>query len=116
MMFNYPLDVPSMHSSMPGTLPPIHTAVDFKSSMPPALVHADEDAYSSLPPTPTSPLELSSSHLGWHNSLTGSQQECGQGLYGMGAGLGASVGLGGGDVAIAGSGQYMSVSSVSSLS
>ncbi|KAI0333257.1 hypothetical protein GY45DRAFT_1368512 [Cubamyces sp. BRFM 1775] len=108
MMFNYPLDVPSMHSSMPSTLPPIHTAVDFKSSMPPALVHADEDAYSSLPPTPTSPLELSSSHLGWHNTLTGSQQECGQGMYGMGAGLGASVGLGGGDVAIAGSGQYMS--------
>ncbi|KAI0359290.1 hypothetical protein OH77DRAFT_1016361 [Trametes cingulata] len=107
MMFNYPLDVPSMHSSLPGTLPPLHAAVDMKSSLPPALIHADEDAYASLPPTPTSPLELSASHLGWHNSLTGSHGECGQGLYGMGHGMSAGVGLGAGDVAIAGSGQYM---------
>ncbi|KAI0764314.1 hypothetical protein BD413DRAFT_494797 [Trametes elegans] len=107
MMFNYPLHVPTMHNSLPGTLPPIHTALDLKNSMPPALIHADEDAYASLPPTPTSPLELSASHLGWHNSLTASQADCGQGMYGLGTGMGAGVGLGAGDVAIAGSGQYM---------
>ncbi|KAI0628408.1 hypothetical protein C8Q77DRAFT_1068156 [Trametes polyzona] len=110
MMFNYPLDVPSM-PSMAGTLPPIHPGADLKHTMPPSLIHADEDAYASLPPTPTSPLELSASHLGWHNSLTGVQGDCGQGMYGLGPGMGASVGLGHGDVAIAGSGQYMGVSS-----
>ncbi|KAI8978183.1 hypothetical protein BD414DRAFT_509296 [Trametes punicea] len=108
MMFNYPLDVPTMHNSLHGTLPPIHAVADLKSSIPPSLIHADEDAYSSLPPTPTSPLELSAAHLGWHNSLTASQAECGQGMYGLSASMGAAVGLGAGDVAIAGSGHYMS--------
>ncbi|OSC98798.1 hypothetical protein PYCCODRAFT_1454194 [Trametes coccinea BRFM310] len=107
MMFNYPLDaVPNMHHALPGTLPPLHTAVDLKNTMPPSLIHADEDAYASLPPTPTSPLELSASHLGWHNQLTASHNDCGQGMYGL-SGMNAAVGLGG-DVAIAGSGHYMS--------
>lgn len=108
MMFNYPLDaVPNMHHhSLSSTLPPIHPAADMKSAMPPSLIHSDEDAYASLPPTPTTPLELSASHLGWHNSLTGSQGECGQGLYGLSGGMGGVMGLGQGDVAIAGSGQY----------
>ncbi|KAI0827628.1 TEA/ATTS domain family-domain-containing protein [Trametes gibbosa] len=110
MMFNYPLDVPSMHTSMSGGLPPIHTAADIKHTMPPALIHADEDAYSSLPPTPTSPLELSAAHLGWHNTLTGAQGDCGQSMYGLSASMSAAVGLGPGDVAIAGSGQFMGVS------
>ncbi|KAL1940328.1 hypothetical protein VTO73DRAFT_8900 [Trametes versicolor] len=106
MMFNYPLDVPNMHHSMSGPLPPIHAPGDMKHIMPPSLIHSDEDSYSSLPPTPTSPLELSASHLGWHNSITGAQGECGQNMYGMNAGMGQPMGLGQGDVAIAGSGQY----------
>ncbi|KAI0644880.1 hypothetical protein C8Q79DRAFT_911633 [Trametes meyenii] len=107
MMFNYPLDVPTMHNSLPHSLPPIHSTTDMKSHLPPALIHADEDAYASLPPTPTSPLELSTSQLGWHGSLSGSQAECGQGMYGLNAGMSAAIGLGAGDVAIAGAGQYM---------
>lgn len=110
MMFNYPLDVPNMHHSMSGPLPPIHAPGDMKHIMPPSLIHSDEDSYSSLPPTPTSPLELSASHLGWHNSITGAHGECGQNMYGMNSGMGQAMGLGQGDVAIAGSGQYMGVS------
>ncbi|KAJ2971507.1 hypothetical protein NUW54_g12493 [Trametes sanguinea] len=96
-----------MHHALPGALPPLHTAVDLKNTMPPSLIHADDDAYASLPPTPTSPLELSASHLGWHNQLTASHNDCGQGMYGLSASMNAAVGLGG-DVAIAGSGHYMS--------
>lgn len=68
MMFHCPLDVPSIshhsHHSMHGVLSSPHALHPHSHShpgadiKPPSLIHADEDAYASLPPTPTSPFDL----------------------------------------------------------
>ena len=70
-MFHCPLDVPSIshhsHHSMHGVLSSPHALHPHSHSLPggvgadikpPSLIHADEDAYASLPPTPTSPFDL----------------------------------------------------------
>ncbi|KAI1786632.1 hypothetical protein LXA43DRAFT_50301 [Ganoderma leucocontextum] len=108
MMFNYPLGPPlshGMHGSFSSSHH-MHSGVDVKT---PALIHADEDAYSSLPPTPTSPFDLAGPGGGWpnhhhHHPLAPPAQDCGRGMYGMAGGMGGGMG---GDVAIAGTGQFM---------
>ncbi|KAH9925906.1 uncharacterized protein BXZ73DRAFT_103078 [Epithele typhae] len=107
MMFNYPLDVPvpAVHSPMHpspmqhGSLHHGHSLHPLSDIKPPSLIHADDEAYASLPPTPTSPFDLSAPH--WHpghaNTLAPPPLGCGRGMYG---GFGP-------DVAIAGQGQYM---------
>ena len=111
MMFAPPFD--NMHQPIHGGLHPSH-ALHPISVKPPSLIHADDDAYASLPPTPTSPFDLPPPGSGWgnHHSSPLSQQQmgCNRALYGsMGPGLAA-------DVAIAGQGQYMNVSALSTVS
>ena len=108
MMFSAPLDVPSMHHQHMHA--PFHASHGLHpiSVKPPSLIHADDDAYASLPPTTTSPFDLSAPGAGWHQPLPSPLSQrplgCNGGMYGgMGAGLAA-------DVAIAGQGQYMNVS------
>lgn len=111
MMFNCPL-VPSMSHGMQGSFSSphhMHSGLDVKT---PVLIHADEDAYASLPPTPTSPFDLAGPHSGWpshhhHHPLAPPAPDCGRGMYGMPGGMGGGLA---GDVAIAGTGQFMNVS------
>ena len=112
MMFNVncPLDIPPLSHSSHGPLSSPHSLHPGPDIKPPALIHADEDAYASLPPTPTSPFDFAPPSAGWHSvhhsPLAQSQPECGRGMYNMGPGLGHDMG----PVTIAGSGQYMNVS------
>ena len=105
MMFGHcnPLDVSPFHHNMHAPLPGSHGLHPI-SIKPPSLIHADDDAYASLPPTPTSPFDLAAPGSSWHHQQPSplSQQPlgCNRGMYG---------GLSG-DVAIAGQGQYMNVS------
>lgn len=112
MMFGCPL-IPPISHGMQGSFASshhhMHSGVDVKT---PALIHADEDAYASLPPTPTSPFDLAGAGNGWpshhhHHTLAPPAQDCGRGMYGMHNGMGSGLG---GDVAIAGTGQFMNVS------
>ncbi|KAI0753543.1 hypothetical protein C8Q80DRAFT_1267926 [Daedaleopsis nitida] len=109
MMFSCPLDVPAISHHPHGSLSSSHALHHNADIKPPALIHADEDAYASLPPTPTSPFDFAPPGPGWHGAhhspLAQPQSDCTRAMYGMAASMGSGMG---GDVAIAGTGQYMS--------